>query len=153
MVSDSNLRVTDTLADVLALKRAPATPPWLSPRTAPAPAVCWAWSPAVITGSAAWTPRQVADFHDAGGEDHLRTGGHQPESANDIIWDHKLNALPMSPRTALVSFVFRKDYDSHKGNPLELLDSQKRYVVGAASTPVTMKSGSPHWWRPAWMCW
>ena len=30
-----------------------------------------------------------------------------------------------------MSFVFRKDYDSHKGNPLELLDSQKRYVVGA----------------------
>ena len=27
--------------------------------------------------------------------------------------------------------MFRKDYDSHKGNPLELLDGQKRYVVGA----------------------
>ena len=52
--------------------------------------------------------------------------------ANDIIWDHKLNALPIvSDDGHLVSFVFRKDYDSHKGNPLELLDSQKRYVVGA----------------------
>ena len=52
--------------------------------------------------------------------------------ANDIIWDHKLNALPIiSEDGHLVSFVFRKDYDSHKGNPLELLDSQKRYVVGA----------------------
>ena len=52
--------------------------------------------------------------------------------ANDIIWDHKLNALPiLSEDGHLVSFVFRKDYDSHKGNPLELLDSQKRYVVGA----------------------
>ena len=29
------------------------------------------------------------------------------------------------------SFVFRKDYDSHKNNPMELLDSNKRYVVGA----------------------
>ena len=27
--------------------------------------------------------------------------------------------------------VFRKDYSSHKENPLELLDSSKRYVVGA----------------------
>ena len=54
------------------------------------------------------------------------------KEANDIIWDHKLNALPIiSEDGHLVSFVFRKDYDSHKGNPLELLDGQKRYVVGA----------------------
>ena len=54
------------------------------------------------------------------------------KEANDIIWDRKLNALPIvSPDGHLVSFVFRKDYDSHKGNPLELLDGQKRYVVGA----------------------
>ena len=54
------------------------------------------------------------------------------KTANDIIWDHKLNALPIISKDGhLVSFVFRKDYDSHKGNPLELLDSQKRYVVGA----------------------
>ena len=54
------------------------------------------------------------------------------KAANDIIWDHKLNALPIvSTEGRLVSFVFRKDYDSHKGNPLKLLDSQKRYVVGA----------------------
>ena len=28
-------------------------------------------------------------------------------------------------------FVFRKDYASHKANPLELLDQEKRYLVGA----------------------
>ena len=54
------------------------------------------------------------------------------KEANDIIWDHKLNSLPIVTKEGnLVAFVFRKDYDSHKGNPLELLDSQKRYVVGA----------------------
>ena len=54
------------------------------------------------------------------------------KEANNIIWDHKLNALPIvSARGNLVAFVFRKDYDTHKDNPLELLDSQKRYVVGA----------------------
>ena len=54
------------------------------------------------------------------------------KEANDIIWDHKLNALPIVSRDGrLMSFVFRKDYDTHKSNPLELLDSQKRYVVGA----------------------
>ncbi len=52
--------------------------------------------------------------------------------ANDIIWDHKLNSLPiLDEQGCLVSFVFRKDYDMHKSNPLELLDSHKRYVVGA----------------------
>jgi len=52
--------------------------------------------------------------------------------ANDIIWEHKLNALPIVNRDGnMVCFVFRKDYDSHKENPGELLDSQKRYIVGA----------------------
>ena len=54
------------------------------------------------------------------------------KEANDIIWDHKLNALPIVSKDGkLVSFVFRKDYDQHKQKPHELLDAQKRYVVGA----------------------
>ena len=54
------------------------------------------------------------------------------KEANDIIWDHKLNSLPIVDEEGrLVSFVFRKDYDQHKKNPDELLDSDKRYVVGA----------------------
>ncbi|MBQ5598689.1 MAG: IMP dehydrogenase, partial [Lachnospiraceae bacterium] len=54
------------------------------------------------------------------------------KEANDIIWEHKLNALPIVGKDGnLVSFVFRKDYDFHKSNPLELLDSDKRYIVGA----------------------
>ncbi|TCL61945.1 IMP dehydrogenase [Hydrogenispora ethanolica] len=52
--------------------------------------------------------------------------------ANDIIWDHKLNCLPIIDENQnLMYFVFRKDYDSHKENPYELLDQHKRYVVGA----------------------
>ena len=52
--------------------------------------------------------------------------------ANDIIWDHKLNSLPIvDDDDHLMYFVFRKDYASHKANPLELLDNQKRYLVGA----------------------
>ena len=54
------------------------------------------------------------------------------KEANDIIWDNKLNALPIiDGEQRLCHFVFRKDYDSHKMNPDELLDSNKRYVVGA----------------------
>ncbi len=52
--------------------------------------------------------------------------------ANDIIWDHKLNSLPIvDENDHLMYFVFRKDYASHKANPQELLDSEKRYLVGA----------------------
>ncbi len=52
--------------------------------------------------------------------------------ANDIIWEHKLNSLPIvDENDHLMYFVFRKDYASHKANPLELLDDKKRYLVGA----------------------
>ncbi len=51
---------------------------------------------------------------------------------NDIIWENKLNQLPIvNDDGTLVGMVFRKDYDSHKSNPNELLDSSKRYIVGA----------------------
>ena len=54
------------------------------------------------------------------------------KAANDIIWDNKLNALPIvDAEDHLVSLVFRKDYDSHKSRPDELLDEHKRYMVGA----------------------
>ncbi len=54
------------------------------------------------------------------------------KEANDIIWDHKLNSLPILDKAGrLCYFVFRKDYDNHKQNPNELLDANKRYVVGA----------------------
>ena len=52
--------------------------------------------------------------------------------ANDIIWEHKVNSLPIVDANGnLKYFVFRKDYASHKENPLELLDSNKRFLVGA----------------------
>ena len=54
------------------------------------------------------------------------------KQANDIIWDHKLNSLPIvDENDRLMYFVFRKDYASHKANPNELLDAEKRYLVGA----------------------
>ncbi len=54
------------------------------------------------------------------------------KEANDIIWDHKLNSLPIvDAEGRLVYFVFRKDYSEHKANPNEVLDEHKRYIVGA----------------------
>ena len=52
--------------------------------------------------------------------------------ANDVIWENKLNSLPIiDSNRRLLYLVFRKDYDSHKENPLELLDKNKRFLVGA----------------------
>ncbi|MDP2112929.1 MAG: IMP dehydrogenase, partial [Bacteroidota bacterium] len=52
--------------------------------------------------------------------------------ANDIIWEHKLNTLPIIDKDQnLQYFVFRKDYDEHKENPNELLDPNKKLLVGA----------------------
>ncbi len=54
------------------------------------------------------------------------------KEANDIIWENKLNSLPIiDDNGKLMYFVFRKDYSQHKENPQEILDSHKRYMVGA----------------------
>ncbi len=54
------------------------------------------------------------------------------KECNDIIWEHKLNSLPIvDAEGRLKHLVFRKDYSQHKENPQEVLDSQKRYLVGA----------------------
>ena len=131
--SDSNLRLGDTLADVLALKE----------RTG--------HSTMAVTDDGTGTGKllglvtsrdyrvsrmdpstKVETFMTPAEKIVSAPEGTSLKAANDIIWDHKLNALPsLTADGHLVSFVFRKDYDAHKGNPLELLDSQKRYVVGA----------------------
>ena len=131
--SDSNLRVDCTLADVLALKE----------RTG--------HSTMAVTDDGTGTGKllglvtsrdyrvsrmdpstRVSEFMTPAEKLITAPEGTSLKEANDIIWDRKLNALPIVTKEGnLVAFVFRKDYDSHKGNPLELLDNHKRYVVGA----------------------
>ena len=66
------------------------------------------------------------------------------KAANDIIWDNKLNNLPIiDSKGNLKYFVFRKDYESHKEHPLELLDSEKRYMVGAGINSRDFKERVP----------
>ena len=66
------------------------------------------------------------------------------KEANDIIWDHKLNSLPIVDADGnLMHFVFRKDYAQHKDNPNELLDAEKRYLVGAGINTKDYKERVP----------
>ncbi len=133
VVSDSNLRPTDTLADVLALKQK------------------FGHSTMAVTADGSPTGKllglvtsrdyrisrmdpsaKVIDFMTPFEKLICAHESTSLKEANDIIWDHKLNALPLIDNDQnLKYFVFRKDYDSHKTNTLELLDSSKRYMVGA----------------------
>lgn len=64
--------------------------------------------------------------------------------ANDLIWEHKLNCLPIIDNNQnLVYLVFRKDYDRHKENPQELLDANKSYIVGAGINTKDYKERVP----------
>ena len=52
--------------------------------------------------------------------------------ANDIIWNNKINCLPILTEEGNLKYlVFRKDYEERKNNPNSLLDEDKRYIVGA----------------------
>jgi len=133
VVSDSNLRVDNTMAEVVALKErtghstmavtddGTGTGKLLGIVTSRDYRVS-RMDPATPV-SAFMTPLEKLVY---------APEGTTLKEANDIIWEHKLNALPIvSKEGNLVSFVFRKDYDFHKSNPLELLDADKRYIVGA----------------------
>lgn len=134
VVSDSNLRPTDTLADVLALREKTGHSTM---------AVTEDGSPngkllGIVTSrdyrlSRTSRDAKVEDFMTP--FEKLIVGNENttlPE-ANDLIWDNKLNQLPIVDKNQhLMYIIFRKDYDSNKENPLELLDDKsKRYMVGA----------------------
>ena len=131
--SDSNLKVSDTLADVLELKERTghSTMAVTDDGTGTGKLL------GIVTSRDYRVSRMdratpVSEFMTPADKLITAPEGTSLKIANDIIWDHKLNSLPIVTKEGnLVAFVFRKDYDSHKGNPLELLDSQKRYVVGA----------------------
>ena len=113
--SDSNLRLGDTLADVLALKE----------RTG--------HSTMAVTDDGTGTGKllglvtsrdyrvsrmdpstKVETFMTPAEKIVSAPEGTSLKAANDIIWDHKLNALPILTADGhLVSFVFRKDYVAH----------------------------------------
>ena len=133
VVSDSNLRVTDTMADVVALKERTghSTMAVTDDGTGTGKLLGIVTSRDYrVTRMDPATP--VSEFMTPAEKLITAPEGTSLKIANDIIWEHKLNSLPIvSKEGNLVAFVFRKDYDSHKGNPLELLDEHKRYVVGA----------------------
>ena len=131
--SDSNVRPDDTLADILALKKKTghSTVAVTEDGTTNGKLV------GIVTSrdyrvSRMSTETKVREFMTPIEKVIFAREGVTLSEANDIIWDKKLNALPVVDKDGrLTSFVFRKDYAEHKENPLELLDGQKRYICGA----------------------
>ncbi|MBQ5969271.1 MAG: IMP dehydrogenase [Clostridia bacterium] len=131
--SDSNLSPDATLADVLALKEKTghSTVAVTEDGTANGRLVGIVTSRDYRVTRMATTDL-VRDFMTPLSKLVTAKEGTTLAEANDIIWDNKLNSLPIvSADGRLLYFVFRKDYESHKENPDELLDKDKRFVVGA----------------------
>lgn len=133
VTSDSNLRPDQTLRDVLELKalKGHSTIAITEDGTAEGKIV------GLVTSRDYRESRMsldtpISDFMTPFEKLVYGKAGISLTEANDIIWEHKLNALPIvDDNMRLTHFVFRKDYDSHKSNPDELLDEHKRYIVGA----------------------
>ncbi len=131
--SDSNVSPDDTLADVVALKERTghSTVAVTSDGTGEGKLL------GIVTGRDYRVSRMALDTKVSSFMtpfERLITApeGTTLKEANDIIWDNKLNSLPIvNAEGQLCYLVFRKDYDTHKQNPNELLDASKRYVVGA----------------------
>ena len=133
VVSDSNLCVDSTLAEVVALKEQTghSTMAVTDDGTGTGKLL------GIVTSRDYRTSRMSLDTKVSEFMTPLENIISAPEGtslkdANDIIWDNKLNSLPILDKDGkLVAFVFRKDYDEHKSNPLENLDAEKRLIVGA----------------------
>ena len=133
VVSDSNIRPDATLADILALKEKTghSTVAVTEDGTAEGRLV------GIVASrdyriSRMSLDEKVSSFMTP--IEKLIVAGEETtlKEANDIIWDNKLNSLPIVAKNGTLKyFVFRKDYSDHKANPLELLDKHKRYLVGA----------------------
>ena len=133
IVSDSNLKPTSTLADVLALKEATghSTMAVTEDGTAFGKLVGIVASRDYRVGHTS-LDAPVSTFMTP--LEKLVTASKDTtlSQANDIIWDNKINTLPLVDDDGHLCFlVFRKDYDSHKENANELLDCHKSYMVGA----------------------
>ena len=133
VTSDSNLTPENTLADVLALKEKTnhATMAVTEDGTSHGKLL------GLVTSKDYRISRmsldtKVKEFMTPYNKLVVAKVGTTLREANDIIWDNKINSLPIVDDNGyLDSFVFRKDYESRKSNPNELLDTDKRYIVGA----------------------
>ena len=133
VTSESNVKPDQTLADILELKKKTGH----STVAVTEDGTTRGKFLGVVTGkdyriTRMDTSTPVSDFMTPLEEIIYAEEGVTLTQCNDLIWDHKLNSLPvLDKKGRLTAFVFRKDYEANKRNLLELLNTDKRYVVGA----------------------
>ncbi|MDF2522812.1 MAG: inosine 5-monophosphate dehydrogenase, partial [Clostridiales bacterium] len=133
VVSDSNLKAEQTLKDVLELKeRTGHSTIAITEDGTPKGKLLGLVTSRDYRLSRTSLDKKIKEFMTPFSSLIYGVEGISLKEANDMIWDHKLNALPIVDNNQkLVYMVFRKDYDDHKENPYELLDKNKRLIVGA----------------------
>jgi IMP dehydrogenase len=133
VVSDSNLRPESTLADVLDLteRTGHSTIAITDDGTATGKFVGIITSRDYRVGKTK-PNTSVSELMTPFRSIHCAKVGIDLEAANELIWKHKLNCLPViDERQHLQYLVFRKDYEAHQEHPLENVDREKRLIVGA----------------------
>lgn len=133
VTSDSNIRPDQTLADILALKEKTGhSTVAVTDDGTPEGKVLGIVTSRDYRVSRMSLDTKVEEFMTPFSSLVYATEGITLSEANDMLWDNKLNALPIVDKNGrLTHFVFRKDYESHKEHPNEILDEHKRYIVGA----------------------
>ena len=133
VTSDSNIVPTSTLKDVLALKEKTGHNTMaVTDNGTPHGKLLGVVTSRDYRVSRMSLDTKVEEFMTPFAELVTAPVGIRLKEANDIIWDNKLNSLPIIDKDGhLDSLVFRKDYESKKENKNELLDASKRYIVGA----------------------
>ena len=133
VISDSNLTPENTLADVIALvQRTEHSTIGVTDDGTPNGKLLGMVTSRDYRAEKDSPDKKVKEFMTPFSKLIVGELGMTLSEANQIIWDHKLNTLPIIDKEQnLQYFVFRKDYDSHRDNPKELSGSDKKLLVGA----------------------
>ena len=133
VTSDSNIKPDQTLAEVLALKEKTghSTVAVTEDGTANGK-LCGIITSRDFRINHTPTDAKVRDYMTPFKDLITGLDGISLSEANELIWKHKLNSLPIIDKDGNMKYmVFRKDYATHEAHPLENLDSKQRYIVGA----------------------
>ena len=134
VVSDSNLRPTQTISDLLEAKKQTGHATFMVTIDGSSNGLLLG----MVTSRDLRLSRlngdeKIETFMTPFNKLKTATLGISLNEANDLIWNEKLNCLPIIDESQhLCYLVFRKDYDNSKSYPLQLVDMNKRYMVGAA---------------------
>ena len=122
VISDSNLTPENTLADVIALvQRTEHSTIGVTDDGTPNGKLLGMVTSRDYRAEKDSPDKKVKEFMTPFSKLIVGELGMTLSEANQIIWDHKLNTLP----------IIDKDYDSHRDNPKELSGSDKKLLVGA----------------------